>query len=173
MTKWHLSYWSRSKLIHENHLRFGHQSTHSFTYDGGCGEFIATITRKLVLKEPTLGFRCKQTHVKVLVTIYVPNLKQIHPELWTLQLSYTTQNAHVLECEILHVLYVNDATDVTARMMKLNEKFGARSAQLSRAWLSNYIPQNTPCLLTRIREFIHTQHRNTTRHRRPSVLLRC
>ena len=25
----------------------------------------------------------------------------------------------------------------------------------------------TPCLLTRIREFIHTQHRNTTRGRRP------
>ena len=31
----------------------------------------------------------------------------------------------------------------------------------------------TPCLLTRIREFIHTQHRNTTRGRRPSVVLRC
>ena len=27
----------------------------------------------------------------------------------------------------------------------------------------------TPCLLTRIREFIHTQHRNTTRGRRLSV----
>ena len=31
----------------------------------------------------------------------------------------------------------------------------------------------TPCLLTRIREFIHTQHRNTTRGRRPRVVLRC
>ena len=31
----------------------------------------------------------------------------------------------------------------------------------------------TPCLLPRIREFIHTQHRNTTRGRRPSVVLRC
>ena len=31
----------------------------------------------------------------------------------------------------------------------------------------------TPCLLTRIREFIHTQHRNTTCGRRPSVVLRC
>ena len=31
----------------------------------------------------------------------------------------------------------------------------------------------TPCLLPRIRELIHTQHRNTTRGRRPSVVLRC
>ena len=31
----------------------------------------------------------------------------------------------------------------------------------------------TPCSLTRIQEFIHTQHRNTTRGRRPSVVLRC
>ena len=31
----------------------------------------------------------------------------------------------------------------------------------------------TPCLLTRIREFIHMQHRNTTRGWRPSVVLRC
>ena len=31
----------------------------------------------------------------------------------------------------------------------------------------------TPCSLTRIREFIHKQHRNTTRGRRPSVVLRC
>ena len=31
----------------------------------------------------------------------------------------------------------------------------------------------TPCLLTRIREFIHTHHRNTTRGRRPGVVLRC
>ena len=31
----------------------------------------------------------------------------------------------------------------------------------------------TPCLLMRIREFIHTQHRNTTCGRRPSVVLWC
>ena len=31
----------------------------------------------------------------------------------------------------------------------------------------------TPCLLTRIREFIQTQHRNTTRGRRPSAVLWC
>ena len=30
----------------------------------------------------------------------------------------------------------------------------------------------TPCLLPRIREFIHTQHRNTTRSRKPSAILR-
>ena len=30
----------------------------------------------------------------------------------------------------------------------------------------------TPCLLTRIREFIHTQHCNTTRDQRPNVVLR-
>ena len=31
----------------------------------------------------------------------------------------------------------------------------------------------TPCLLMRIREFFRTQHCNTTRGRRPSVVLRC
>ena len=31
----------------------------------------------------------------------------------------------------------------------------------------------TPCLLTRIQEFIHTQHCNTMHGRRPSMLLRC
>ena len=31
----------------------------------------------------------------------------------------------------------------------------------------------TPCLLPRIREFIHTQHRNTSRDQRPGVVLRC
>ena len=71
-----------------------------------------------------------------------------------------------------------------AIVLSVNRKSKTEIVPFSHQWKGMYILLRllnlylgillvTPCLLTRIREFIHTQHRNTTCGRRPSVLLRC